>query len=223
MVIRARNQRRRRVVIDEVASTNAQTEKVKKTRTTKKQVEKKEARAYSYGANRRNQLKTTDLIPKRFLAFALVLLGLLAAIGLLNLLAAMAPHWTNVLGESGQTLAISGQGTVSNWFVSFLLIISGIASLQIYALRQHRCDDYCGTYRLWIWLSALFLLASMNCAVDLRALATGCFESLFQMQLGQSLWTVLTIKFVLLTSLVGRGIFEAVSYTHLTLPTIYSV
>ncbi len=164
---------------------------------------------YSFGADRRSQLKTTDLMPKRLLSCMFVVLVLVASIGILNLLAAYAGHWSTQIGESGAvSLSLAGRGTLSSWFSSFLLIITGLASLQIYALRQHRRDDYRGTYRLWLWMSALFMVASLNCVVDLEAICANLLSSLAFVTFSRTSWLPMAIKLLILSSLVARGLYE---------------
>ncbi len=164
---------------------------------------------YAFGANRRNQPKTTDLVPKRVLSFSLVVVALALCLGLLNALAVYAPTWKPQLGEAGvEVLLLSGRGTLASWFSSFLLIITGLASLQIYALRQHRRDDYRGTYRLWIWMAGLFLVASMSCVVDLPALAGNLLKAFSPVSFSERPWLAFSVKMLLLSTLVARGLFE---------------
>ncbi len=212
-------QRRRRVVNHEVAQLHGQSElastgsgKTGRSRSVSSDVSgalQPEGRTYTQSANRRHQKKTTDLIPKRFLSCALVMLALLSAIAGLNFLAANAGNWSRVIGDAGvQAASIGGSGTLSNWFKSFLLIITGLASLQIFALRQHRCDDYSGSYRLWLWMSALLFVASMNCVVDLRQIAINISGAFVSSSIGTGVWTIAIVKLVALAALVIRGLVE---------------
>ncbi len=216
MVVRRSDARRRRLVIDptvpadDVAADNAQSTTSTK-RSKKKSTAKKpdDVRAYSYGADRRNQLKTTDLIPKRVLSYLLVLMAMLLSIAFINFCSTHASQWSAQVGEAGMsTLAIQGQGSLASWYSSFLLIISGMASIQIYALRQHRCDDYRGTYRLWIWMAILFLLASVNCVVDLGGLATNLVQAFTSQSFSDRPWLPIAIKLTALSLLVARGLYE---------------
>ncbi len=148
-------------------------------------------------------------MPKRMLSCLLVVLLLVASIGVLNLLAANAGQLSSQIGESGSaSLSLAGRGTLSSWFSSFLLIITGLASMQIYALRQHRRDDYHGTYRLWLWMSGLFMVASLNCVVDLEAIFASLFSSLTLVTFSKSSWLPMAIKLTILSSLVARGLYE---------------
>lgn len=207
MVVRRNESRRRRVgVAGETAGIDAESVAPS---TPPKRKKASDKRAYSFGADRRNQLKTTDLMPKRFLSFSLVVLVLLASIGLLNLLASYAGSWEEQIGKQQvAALSLSGRGTLASWFSSFLLIITGLASLQIYALRQHRRDDYRGTYRLWIWMSALLMMASLNCVVDLASIASNLVASLTSFSFQGKSWLPVTIKLVVLSSLIARGLYE---------------
>ena len=212
MVVRRNDARRRRLVVDpaaplgDAAGCEAPSPNPPKR---KKKTKPAEARAYSYGADRRNQLKTTDLIPKRFLSCAIVLMVLLSALWLINFAAANAVQWQSQIGAGGvEALAIRGQGSLASWFSSFLLIMTGLASVQIYALRQHRCDDYRGTYRLWLWMAGLFLIASISCVIDVASIGSNLLQWVTQDSAGQQAWVLVVIKLVGLAILVARGIYE---------------
>jgi hypothetical protein len=204
MVLRHIDSRRRRIVVDPHQHESDVVEL-----TSAKSARKRKKTLYKAGADRRSQWKTTDLIPKRTWVVSLLIIMLLASLVGLNLLHHYAPKWVDYLGTGGiAALNLSGQATLAAWFSSFLLIISGFASLQIYALRQHRQDDYRGSYRLWLWMSALLLLASINCVVDLTSMGAQLIHRLTQLSLSQSVLGMLTFKLVLLSVLVARGSFE---------------
>lgn len=212
MVVRRSGTRRRRLVVDpsqSAAQADAGSTAPTAAKRRKKSDPEPDVRAYSYGADRRNHHKTTDLIPKRVLSYLLLVLVVVSALAVINYGAVYAPHMEQHVGSEGvRALSIHGQGSIASWFSSFLLIMTGLASLQIYALRQHRCDDYGGTYRLWLWMAGLFLLASVNCIVNLGEVLTYLFQSVTQQSLTNSPWTLIGIKLTLLSLLVARGIFE---------------
>lgn len=209
MVIRRNDQRRRRVVIDEVSQQNdGQVATARKSRPKTSKPES-DSRNYAFGANRRNQFKTTDFIPKRFLSFGLLVLTLLTVVCGINLLATQSLNWHRFIGDPGsRAFSLVGVGSLSSWFSSFLLIMTGLASLQIYALRQHRCDDYRGTYRLWLWMSLLFILGSIHCVVDFGSVLANITEAVTQQPVGSKIWALVTFKIFALTLLVVRSLFE---------------
>ena len=168
-----------------------------------------QSRHYSFGANRRCQPKTTDLIPKRVCSYLLVVLGLLAVLWLITFLAGQSIQWSTYLGDSGtRLLSIRGQGSLASWFSSFLLIITGMASLQIYALRKHRCDDYRGAYRLWGWMAVILIMASINFVSDLTGVLGELASQMFVGEYANRAWIPLALKLVALTVLTVRGIYE---------------
>ncbi len=205
MVVRNNDSRRRRIVVDpshQREDSVAATLPVKRT-------PRRPSRLYKAGSERRHQWKTTDLLPKRGWTVTLVVGLVLFAVSLMNVFAVHSPKWTETIGSPGAaSLQLSGRSTLAAWFSSFLLIISGFASLQIYALRQHRKDDYRGSYRLWLWMAALLLLASVNCIVDLTGIAVELVRTLTSLSFSQSLLSVVVFKLVLLSGLVARGSFE---------------
>jgi hypothetical protein len=212
MVVRGNGARRRRLVVDpavqlgesqgDEASNPSQPSKRQKTKNS-------DVRTYAYGADRRNQLKTTDLIPKRLVAYLCVVLVLLICLSLLNFAAHYAVRWDETIGTAGlELLAIQGPGSLASWFSSFLLIITGLASLQIYAMRQHRCDDYRGTYRVWLWMAALFMVASISCVADLGTVASNLFSSYTGYSFEGRAWLPPTAKLLALTVLAAGGLYE---------------
>lgn len=212
MANRRMNQRRRRVVLEEVTQSARHAtdprESAVPTPNPEAPVDAK-TKAYTASAHRRHQKKTTDLFPKRYRALVLLLLLLIGSVWGLNGLSTYSPQWQDTLTASQlQAFALSGNGSLSSWFASFLLVLSGLASLQIYALRQHRCDDYRGTYRLWAWLAALFMLGSINCVVDLTGLLHSVTAALIGTDPGNGLVWLVTVKLLVLSLLVVRGIFE---------------
>ena len=162
---------------------------------------------YSDAAKRRSQLKTTDLIPKRPIPLAIVLTVVIAMAVMLNLLSYGLGQWQTLSESARRVFSFSGVGTLPNWFSSMLLVTTGMASLQIYGMRRHRCDDYNGHYQIWLFLAVLFSLASVNCVVDFTAV----FSSLAQMtgfNGGMGFVIFLVAKMIALTALVIRGILE---------------
>ncbi|MEE2825963.1 MAG: hypothetical protein VYE64_05000 [Planctomycetota bacterium] len=211
MANRRMNQRRRRVVLEEVTQSARDASQVGDATMLADTGSSPDVggKPYSNSAQRRYQKKTTDLIPKRYRAVTLMIMLLVASVCGLNLLSAYSADWRDQLTASQiEAFALSGQGSLARWFVSFLLILSSLASLQLYALRQHRCDDYRGTYRLWGWLAVLFLLGSIQCSVDLLGLIHTAVASLVGTLPGDRLVWLVTAKLLLLSALVVRGLFE---------------
>lgn len=130
-------------------------------------------------------------------------------VAVINWLYMFASQMTEMVGVRAlEAFSLTAQGSLSHWFTTSLLIFSGMASLQIYALRQHRSDDYRGTYRLWLWLSVLFLFASVDAAVGLHELAIHAFSHVTGRSLTHGGWSLVMFKLVALTALIVRGVFE---------------
>ena len=208
MVVR-RNDRRRRLINDEFVPTVGDVNSVSHV-TTATSFEKSTPtrRAYASGADRRNQLRTTDIFPKRTWLIVVLGLLLLSVVALVNLLALHAESWRFLIGAEGvAALQLRGAGTLASWFLCFTMLLAAAASWQIYSLRRHRCDDYVGTYRMWVWFPPLFLVASMGTLID--------FGSIFQNMLlwagvsfpSQSL-APLWIGLVVLAVIAGRVLYE---------------
>ncbi len=209
MVVR-RNDRRRRLMTDEFVPTiepgrSADTVDSHRTAAT----DGATRRTYASGADRRNQLRTTDLFPKRtwlIVTFGLLLISLIAGI---NVLAWNAQSWRSVIGPEGvAALQLSGAGTVASWFTCFLMVSVALVSLQIYAMRRHRCDDYVGTYRMWMWFPPIFLIASMASVVDVSTIVRNVFDATLGMSLPAGSLIPFGVALVVLAVLAGRVLYE---------------
>ena len=216
MAIRRSDPRRRRVGVlledhDKAAVTTAATaaDALPAKRKPAQEKTAKPATAYCGSARRRHLTKTSDLIPKRWLSRTIVALVIVFCVAAINVLYMYATQMTQFVGERAiEVFSLTQRGSLSQWFTTLLLIISGMASLQIYALRQHRSDDYRGTYRLWFWLAMLFLLASVDAAVGLHDLAVHAVSYFTGRSLSHGGWALITVKLIALTALVVRGCIE---------------
>ena len=148
-------------------------------------------------------------MPKRYWSISLVLVGLLLGIVGLNLLHAHAPKWINVIGTEGvDALSLDGQHGIAGWYSSFLLLLSSCVSLQLYLLRQHRRDDYRGSYRVWLWVAGICLLASMASVSGFSRLLEQSVCYFIQAEPGSGLTLIVIGKLVCLALLATRGVFE---------------
>lgn len=248
MSSRRTDQRRRRVLMDEFAHNPSADgdELATVAPVARSRAKSGPRRAYSIKAERRHQLKTTDLIPKRWATWLIVIGCLGLGVGLLNLVniylvltplpissaetidgtsdslstaARPNPAQNSVPSPVDQATSLVGHNGFAAWYSSLLLILSSLASLQIYALRQHRRNDYRGTYRVWLWFAAILLVCSLNCIVDLHSL---CSQGLRHWT-GALAWVGTgtgppMIKLSLLAVIVVRGLIEVrVSPTSLVL------
>ena len=195
------DKRRRRVILEELTQASSVAE-------VKSAVRKNVvAKTYSEAAKHRSQLKTTDLIPQRPVVVGLILVCIICVAVILNALAIGLGGWQLLSATSQETFRFSGVGTLSNWFSSMLLLTTGMASLQIYAMRRHRCDDYNGHYQIWLLLAVLFGLASVYCVVDLRSVIVDLAVAAGMIG-GNGLFVFLVAKTIALTALVVRGYLE---------------
>ena len=199
MVMRRTDARRRRVLSEEFIPTDESVVSGAN----------KPMRAYSFSANRRNQPKTTDLIPKRVLSLCLFFLFTTLCVVTLNILAIYSAELAESIGQSSaDAMALSGAGSISNWLCSICLFLCSGVCVQLYLLRQHRRDDYSGMYRVWILMAIMFAIASIDCAVDLRTMAAKVFEILTHRSLIQTPWLTMTIELIVLGLIAVRMLFE---------------
>ena len=208
-MINRRNDRRRRLMSEEYVSTFVEADDSAADENSSPEQTESAKRTYAFGADRRNQLKTTDLFPKSLWVITLCGLILFGIVAGLNVLNVYAPAWRPYIGgASMQAISLTGSGTLASWMLSMMLLLTGLASLQIFALRKHRCDDYGGTYRIWLIVPPIFFMASIAAIVDFEAiiyhlasiaqLTSSANESLIPM----------TIKLSLLALVMVRMLFE---------------
>ena len=199
MVTRRTDARRRRVLSEEFVPTdqNAVDDL------------KRPMQAYSYGANRRNQPKTTDMIPKRAVSLGLFFLLIAGVVAGLNALARYATPLAEIVGEAGsRCFALSGSGTLANWCSCLSLFLCGAICVQLFFLRKHKRDDYGGMYHVWLLMAVVFFVASIDCAIDLRTMTAKIFESLTHRSLLQTPWLMMIIELIVLAVIVIRMLFE---------------
>ncbi len=167
---------------------------------------KNSMRAYLPRARRRHQPKSTDWIPKRPRAVALFLLALgtmLASLVVTGWFFGGSPAAPRI---EASRFSLHGASSLSVWFSTVLLLASALASLQIRAIREHRSNDYRGTYRIWYWFAAILILGSVNCVVDFDGLASTWLGTVTEGNSGA--WLAVIAQVTALTAIIARGAIE---------------
>lgn len=122
----------------------------------------KPRRNYAETAQREEQLRITDLIPKRYWTLSvLFLLGVLTIV-VIEALFIQRIDGVRFLVDGGEAFEVTGRGTLGGWFASMLHAAGAAMAILIYVLRRHKSDDYRGRYRMWIGTSVALLLVSIN-------------------------------------------------------------
>src|SRR4029077_11965570 len=65
-------------------------------------------------------------------------------------------------------LDASQGGSLTGWFSSLVFTLAAGAGVVIYSIRRHRMDDYRGSYRLWLWCAAAWLVMSIDATANLH-------------------------------------------------------
>lgn len=167
-----RDSRRRRVILEEVneSSTAQSTSKRRRSTASSDENESSESvhQRYTPEALVENHVPISWLLPKKWWVLASILVSFLLLGALVNYLHMLAAGWSEVYGSSNLVaLDLSTDGGLAKWLTSMLLILGSFYCLQIFVLRRHRCDDYRGTYRIWPWVAAILLLASMDATANI--------------------------------------------------------
>lgn len=132
------------------------------------------AKSYTEAANLARERAVCTLLPARLLTIALAVGGCLLLVAACLLLHVGSPLLASVVpAEDVAFLRLDAPRSVGNWLASTLLAIGGAAAVFIYSLRRHRIDDYHGRYRVWIWILAVCLVASLAETTGLGRLARG--------------------------------------------------
>ena len=127
------------------------------------------SRTYTDAALVENQPRITDLIPQRLWTLAVTVLSALAAVALVLALYAHSDWGARWLGEQNlAALHPMTRGSLSSWLSSALLGLAAIGSVAVFSIRRHRIDDYKGRYRVWLGMSAVCLLASIDATTALH-------------------------------------------------------
>jgi hypothetical protein len=169
------DERRRRVLMDEIAAPSADAEKSQPT------AAKGPVRAYNESVLSDRQRRVSDFIPVRpFKVVALILLLLTAVAGIEALYIFTAPpggfailtkarHPHHALGDQPfAALDLAARGNIGSWFSSLLFAGGMLTILGLLSIRAHRVDDYKGRYRIWWWVAAAFAWASIDVATGLH-------------------------------------------------------
>jgi hypothetical protein len=117
------------------------------------------------------QLRLTDLIPRRLTTFALLLFAALAVVaGLEALYAWSCTPALSQLTTDGKVAAfdLDGEGSLAVWFSSVTLMLAGLVAVLVYTIRRHKTDDYRGYYRVWLWAGLCWLVMGVDEASSLH-------------------------------------------------------
>ena len=153
-----------------------------------------------------DQLRLTDLVPKRLSTFALILLAGLTCVAGLEILYSWMPELAGLTSD-GRVAAfdLDGEGSLAVWFSSVLLLMAGAAAVLVYTVRRHKTDDYHGRYRIWLAAAACWVLMSLDESASLHegfkemmGYVTGTTLSGTRLLGDGSLWWAVPYAFLLL-------------------------
>lgn len=207
MVLRRTDERRRRVVMDEALQI-PEPEPAERTVSDPEPAAKlRRPRQYSKGADRRNHARCSDLIPIHRPAWLLLTLASCAGLFLLTVGGGLATHSHSRLAGLAPVLAWES-GLLGKWLASCLFLIAGQYCLVILGIRQHRSNDYRGTYRVWRGFAALCLFASSACLVNWPALGSQVFESISGRRIAAESPWVVAFEIGVVIAVMARFYFE---------------
>jgi hypothetical protein len=78
------------------------------------------------------------------------------------------PHIQLGSDHAFAALDLGARGNIGSWFSSLLFAGGCLAVMGLLSIRAHRVDDYRGRYRVWWWIAASLLWASIDTATGLH-------------------------------------------------------
>jgi hypothetical protein len=158
-----RDDRRRRVLAEETAAGTATVARTSRHG-------RDEAPRYASAAHPQRQRPITDLVPVRYRWHVLAWVLALAAIAGLQ-----AGHYLTHGTSAGlgphalAALDVAAGGSLAGWFRSAVLALAAGVAMLVLVIRRHKQDDYRGSYRIWLWAAACWLLASAEASAGWTA------------------------------------------------------
>ena len=208
MRFRRSDDRRRRVLMDDSAG---DTEGTKSRGKRGKDV--RNQRNYSEAARADRQRPITDLVPARRWSMSVVLLAILtcwSAVVSLHVHFAMADRPNEWI--RADALALGKAGTLAAWYGTTIWLVAAIYAAITFALRRYKTNDYKGRYRLWIWVTPLFVLLSVDYNTHLLRDLLGPLAMMLGEQLQTAPHVVRMIAIILAATLLcGRLMIEMAS------------
>lgn len=163
--------RRRRVLTEEVLGTGTQPASPASAETGTKPSRGATHPSNRYGAAARmdRQPRITDLVPQSIVALAITFVAGLAIIGGLEALYYFMPELAAHTSD-GRIAAfdLDGEGSLAVFFSTTSLMLAGGIALVAFNLRKHRADDYHGRYRVWLYAALCWFVMAIDESASLH-------------------------------------------------------
>lgn len=207
MVLRRTGERRRRVVMDEALQTPADSS-TESTAARSEPGKSKRSRQYSRNADRRNLPRCADFIPVSRISVLGGWCLILTCLLILNL--AYGFIGSKTIERFPLTSEAFGFGprSLATWLKVNSWSTAGLVCLVIFSIRQHRSNDFRGTYRLWRWLAVGCVLLSLGALVDFAGMFSEWTAALTGKSLDQSGTLVISLQLFTVVVVGVRLLFE---------------
>jgi hypothetical protein len=124
---------------------------------------------YADAALADQQPRVTDLLPTRWRTLTLWFLIGVVVIAM-HLLLGIVYH--DRLADQhlpiDSLLNAQDPGSLASWTAAMMLMLASLTASLIYWIRRNKIDDYRGRYRMWIYITGLLVLASLDATAGLR-------------------------------------------------------
>jgi hypothetical protein len=207
MVLRRTGERRRRVVMDEALQTPADSS----TESTSARAEpgkSKRSRQYSRNADRRNLPRCADFIPVSRVSVLGGWCLILTCLLILNLAYGFVGAKTiERLPLTSEAFGF-GPRSLATWLKVTSWSTAGLVCLVIFSIRQHRSNDFRGTYRLWRWLAVGCVFLSLGTLVDFSGMISEWSAALTGKSLDRGGTLVISLQLFIVVVVGVRLLFE---------------
>ncbi|MDG2467684.1 MAG: hypothetical protein P8M80_00260 [Pirellulaceae bacterium] len=135
---------------------------------------------YMSGALIQNQPRLVDYVPTRVFTLMGIILMLASIIALLNFAHFQMLPMAIANGSQASSLDLAFNHGLATWVSSILLLATAFFCFQVFQIRRYRADDFSGSYRIWIWLAAGFVLASLDSATQISVVIAELLASYWE-------------------------------------------
>lgn len=175
---------------------------------------------YSQDVRRACGQRLVQLIPVRRRSYCAVMLASLLIPACL-LTAHYLVYVSGQLPWYGHPLAVafdaSHPRSIAAWFSSHLWLLCLGATVLTFQLRRHKLDDYNGEYRLWFWLVATCMAASIDATTDVSGLLGLALDRWSRLNLGWSGPAVVDATLAVLVGMLGLRLCSELKAVPLSL------
>lgn len=177
---RRQDDRRRRVLMTAASTTAARTSGVSRNRLESMREARRPTLAYGTRVREGLRARWFSLVPVERAALAKLLATLAVIVAALVLMNDATVRFSSIQRHPALVgvFQINQLGSLGRYWIGVMYLALAGAAWMVYQLRRFRNDDFRGNYRLWQWIVAASLVASIATSVPLLAMLGAMLELL---------------------------------------------